>query len=642
MEVKGRPVNGSPVEVLRSYWGFEKFRPLQEEIIRSVLEGKDTLALLPTGGGKSICYQVPAMMMDGLCLVISPLIALMKDQVEGLRRKNITAYAIHSGLQRKDVINILKVAGDSNCKFLFVSPERLETSLFKEYLPGLGVCLLAVDEAHCISQWGYDFRPPYLRIAALREELPNVPVLALTASATPAVQTDICEKLEFETPHIFRQSFERPRLSYSVSKTSSKIPRIIEILQKVPGTGIVYCKSRKRTREIADLLRLQNIPADHYHAGLSGDERNTKQEAWIRNETRVIVCTNAFGMGIDKPDVRIVIHADMPDCLENYYQEAGRAGRDGKTAYAVLLYDEQDLAPVDELVKERFPEPAQVREVYQDVSNYLQVATGSAAGQSFDFDLPDFIRKFRLVPSTTLFSLRLLEQEGWLAFNEQVFKPSRLKFNCLKNELFEFERNYPQYEELIKTLLRSYEGIYDQFVFISEKMLGGILHRDPAGINKELHLIARAGIVEYEPQSDKPQLTFLRERIRADDLVFDGQAMEKRKMQYADRIGQMRNYLLDKSSCRSKTIAAYFGDREVRACGICDNCLRLKSTELSKEEFDALTHRILNIVKYEELGVTELIDRLAGTRKEKTWKVMDFLQAENKITINDRGKVVLR
>jgi ATP-dependent DNA helicase RecQ len=544
-------------------------------------------------------------------------------------------------LQRKDVINILKLAGESNCKFLFVSPERLETALFKEFLPGLGVCLLAVDEAHCISQWGYDFRPPYLRIADLREDLPGIPVLALTASATPAVQVDICEKLEFTEPHIFRQSFERPKLSYSVSKTSSKIPRIIEILQKVPGTGIVYCKSRKRTREIADLLRLQNISADHYHAGLTGEERNAKQEAWIRNETRVIVCTNAFGMGIDKPDVRVVIHADVPDCLENYYQEAGRAGRDGKIAYAVLLYDEQDLASVEDLVNERFPGPAKVREVYQAVGNYLQVATGAGEGASYDFTFQDFLKKFRLAASPTLYALRLLEQEGWLAFNEQVFKPSRLKFNCTKTELFEFEKNFPQYEELVKTLLRSYEGIYDQFVFISEKMIGGILHREQGEINRELQLIARAGIIEYEPQSDQPQLTFLRERIRTEDLRFDGEALEKRKIQYADRVGQMRKYLLDVLSCRSKSIASYFGDPGVRACGICDNCLKLKSTEISEEEFVSLTHRILNIVKYEQLAVSELVDRLAGARKEKIWKLMDFLQAENKITMNEKGKVIL-
>ena len=317
-------------EILKRHWGYDSFRPLQEEIILSVLEGKDTLALMPTGGGKSLCYQVPGLLKDGLCLVISPLIALMKDQVEGLRRRNITAYAIYSGLSRKEVINTLRVAAQSNCKFLYVSPERLETSLFKEYLPALDIRLIAVDEAHCISQWGYDFRPPYLRISLLREELPAIPVIALTASATGEVQSDICEKLQFNTKNIFRQSFDRPNLSYSVFKIESRINKIVEILKSVPGTAIVYCRSRRRTKELSDVIKMHSIPADYYHAGLAQEERNRKQEEWIANKTRVIVCTNAFGMGIDKPDVRIVIHADGPDCLENYYQEAGRAGRDGR------------------------------------------------------------------------------------------------------------------------------------------------------------------------------------------------------------------------------------------------------------------------------------------------------------------------
>ena len=356
-------------DILRQYWNFENFRPLQEDIINSVLLGKDTLALMPTGGGKSICYQVPGILKEGLCLVISPLIALMKDQVESLRRKNITAFAIYSGMTRKELINTLKIAGDSNCKFLYVSPERLETSLFKEFLPGLSVNLIAVDEAHCISQWGYDFRPSYLKIVMLREELPGVPVLALTASATPEVQKDICEKLksplpEFTKPQpvadpftgwsVFRQSFERPNLSYSVFKVDSKIHKIMEVLNKVGGSGIIYCRSRRRTREISELLQLQQISADHYHAGFTHEERNSKQENWIQNKTRIIVCTNAFGMGIDKPDVRVVIHADTPDCLENYYQEAGRAGRDNKTAYAVLLFDEKDQGALEELASTRF------------------------------------------------------------------------------------------------------------------------------------------------------------------------------------------------------------------------------------------------------------------------------------------------
>src|ERR1700730_7270140 len=333
----------TPISILRAFWKFNSFRPLQEEIINSVLEKKDTLALLPTGGGKSVCFQVPAMVQDGLCLVISPLIALMKDQVENLRKKGITALAIYSGMTRKEVINTLKIAAHSNCKFLYVSPERLQTALFKEYLPSLDIRLITVDEAHCISQWGYDFRPPYLRIAELRTELPGVPVLALTASATPMVQKDICEKLLFQSSQIFRQSFERPNLSYSVFKVDSKINKLLEILNNVAGSSIVYCRSRKHSREIAQLLQLNRINASYYHAGLKAAERSERQQQWINDHTRVMVCTNAFGMGIDKPDVRTVVHIDPPDSLENYYQEAGRAGRDGKRSYAVLLYHEAEL-----------------------------------------------------------------------------------------------------------------------------------------------------------------------------------------------------------------------------------------------------------------------------------------------------------
>jgi RecQ family ATP-dependent DNA helicase len=382
---------------------------MQEDIIRSVLDGKDTLALLPTGGGKSICFQVPAMAKDGICLVISPLIALMKDQVENLRRKSITAFSIFSGMTRKEVINTLELTANSNCKFLYVSPERLETKLFLEYLPILDIKLIAVDESHCISQWGYDFRPPYLRIKNLREQLPGVPVLALTASATPAVQDDICEKLGLVKPAIFRQSFARPNLSYSVFKVESKLNRILDILRKVNGSGIVYCRSRKRTKEISDLLLMHGIKADFYHAGLSQEQRNQKQEDWIQDRTRIIACTNAFGMGIDKPTVRIVVHADVPDCLENYYQEAGRAGRDGLKSYAALLYDKNDIDDLRELPVSRYPPLDTIRKMYSELMNFLQIPSGSGEGQYFNFDLPAFIRQKRFDTQQTIACFKTLQ-----------------------------------------------------------------------------------------------------------------------------------------------------------------------------------------------------------------------------------------
>ncbi len=647
--------------ILKQYWGFETFRPLQEDIINAVLDGKDTLALMPTGGGKSLCYQVPALAKEGICLVISPLIALMKDQVENLRRKSITAFAIYSGMSRKEVINTLKVASESNCKFLYVSPERLETALFKEYLPGLAIHLIAVDEAHCISQWGYDFRPPYLRIAALRDELPDVPVLALTASATVDVQKDICEKLRpsqtsqkeglsknlqsgdsFNDWKIFRQSFERSNLSYSVFKIDSKINKIIEVLKKVPGTAIIYCKSRKRSKEISELLQLQNISSDHYHAGLVQEERNKKQEAWIHNKTRVIVCTNAFGMGIDKPDVRVVIHADVPDCLENYYQEAGRGGRDGKISYAVLLFDEREIKEQENQASLRYPALADIRTVYQAVANYLQIPSGSGEGQYYDFDLSDFLRKFKLNSHTALYSLKALEQDGWLAFNEQVFLPSSVGFTTQKDYLYAFEKENPQSEPVIKTLLRAYEGIFDQPVSISEKMMAGLMKNNVAEIKNQLLQLQQAGIISYQPQKDTPQLLLLRNRIKAEDIVINMQAYEKRKELFQKRMKQMLGYVKEETGCRSLIIGSYFGDNNIPSCGICDNCLRQKAATLSKEEFETLHHRIINIVKYETLHTRDLLLKLNGIKKEKVWKVIEFLQAENEIEMDKTGWVKLK
>ena len=651
-------------KILKQYWGFDVFRPLQEDIINSVLNGNDTLALMPTGGGKSLCYQVPAMAKEGTCLVISPLIALMKDQVESLRKKNITAYAIYSGMSYKDVINTLKVVTESNCKFLYVSPERLETSLFKEYLPGMGIELIAVDEAHCISQWGYDFRPPYLRIAALREELPGVPVLALTASATQDVQNDICEKLTalsksppkgetYNTPTkekkikteqigtwlVFRQSFERANLSYSNFRVDSKINKIIEILNKVPGTGIIYCKSRKRTKEISELLHLQNISCDYYHAGLTQEERSRKQEAWINNKIRMIVCTNAFGMGIDKSAVRTVIHADTPDCLENYYQEAGRAGRDGKKSYAVLLYDERDLTELDEMTGIRFPLQEEIRKVYQAVANYLQLPVGASVGDYYDFDIADFIKKFKLDSYTTLYSLKALEQEGWLAFNEQVFRPGTVQFTVTKDYLYQFEKDNPQLEPILKALLRAYEGIFDHPSFISEMMIAQLLKRNIDEVKQQLNQLDSSGIIEYIPRKDSPQLLLLRSRIKADELNINMIAYNQRKQRFQQRIKVMGRYIKEEMKCRSRVMGSYFGDDALKSCGICDNCLRQKAVTLSKEEFETIHNGVLNIIKKEPLHIKDLMLKLNGIKKEKAWKVIEFLQAENKIEMDQAGRV---
>ncbi len=583
-------------EILKQFWGYDSFRPLQDEIINSIL----------------------------------------------VRKKNITAYAIYSGMSRKEVINTLKVAANSNCKFLYVSPERLETFLFKEYLPALRINLIAVDEAHCISQWGYDFRPPYLRIAALREEIPNIPLLALTASATTEVQNDICDKLQFKAKSIFRQPFERPNLSYSVFKVDSRINKIIEILKNVPGSGIVYCKSRKRTKEIADLIKMHGISADFYHAGLIQAERNRKQEEWITNQTRIIVCTNAFGMGIDKPDVRVVIHADSPDCLENYYQEAGRAGRDGKTSYAVLLHGEKDIKELEDSIQLRYPSIEEIRQVYQSISNYLQIPSGSGEGQYYDFELTDFIKKFKLNSHTALYSLKALEQDGWMSFNEQVFLPSTVQFTTGKEYLYQFEKDHSQLEPLIKTLLRAYEGIFEYPASISENILAYLLQKNKNEIKKELGQLHGNRIIEYTPQKDSPQLLFLRNRVKTEDLSIDVKALNNRKEKFISRIDNIIRYIHEAVICRSKIIASYFGDQKVKDCGICDNCLRQKSIQLSREEFESINLRIVNSVKEQSIHTKELLQNLKGIKKEKAWKVISFLQAENKIELDKTGWIHLK
>jgi len=632
-------IHHSLLTILKQYWGFSSFRTLQEDIIQSVLLGKDTLALMPTGGGKSLCYQVPAMAKEGLCLVISPLIALMKDQTETLRKKGITAFAIFSGMKRFEVINTLKTACESNCKFLYVSPERLETSLFKEYLPALNISLIAVDEAHCISQWGYDFRPPYLRIALLREELPGVPVLALTASATPTVQNDICEKLQFTNQQIFRQSFARPNLSYSVFRADSKINKLVDILTNVSGSSIVYCRSRRRTKDIAEQLTTYNINADFYHAGLTGDERSSKQEAWIENKIRTIVCTSAFGMGIDKPDVRTVVHFDMPDCLENYYQEAGRAGRDQKKSYAVLLYQPDEIATLNKQAELRFPDIETIRKIYQSVANYLQLPAGSGEGTYFDFDTGDFIKKFNLPAHEVINVLKVLEQEGFMSFNEQVFTPSRVQFICNKETLYQFEKENEALEPLIKLLLRSYEGIFDMPIAVYEKQLAGRMKKEIAQVPQMLATLHRFQVIRYEPQKENPQLYLLQSRVRSEDLTINQVNYKKRKALYEQRLQHFIEYTENTKDCRSVITGNYFGDNNMLPCGICDNCLQQKKTTLTAADFNHIKQSIEKTLTNGPVATTVLLKELKNIQKEKIWQVIEFLQAEKKITINADGLV---
>jgi ATP-dependent DNA helicase RecQ len=627
-------------KILKQYWGHNSFRGEQEKIIQSVLEGKDTLALLPTGAGKSVCFQVPALMLEGLCLVISPLIALMKDQVESLQKRGIPAIALHSGLTFYEITKTLQEAITGKYKFLYLSPERLETNLFKEYLHSLNISLIAVDEAHCVSQWGYDFRPPYLRIANLRDELPKVPFLALTASATAIVQTDIVEKLKLKKPNIFRQSFERENLSYSVFKVDSKINKIIEIINNVKGSGIVYCRNRKQTKNVAQLLALQNISADFYHAGLTQEERNNKQNAWIGNQTRIMVCTNAFGMGIDKPDVRTVIHYEVPDCLENYYQEAGRAGRDGKKSYAVLVYQTQDAIELEGLPDQRFPSIAEIRIVYQSIADFLQIPVGVGEGNYYNFDLLDFVKKFKLDLFLAINVLKVLEQEGHLTFTENIFLPSQVQFTTDKNTLNAMEEMHPKLDAVVKCLLRTYQGIYDNRVSINEKQMAKLIRLPYEKIYADLEQLNTLRIIEYLPQKETPQVHFLYNRAPAQSLHINQDAYFQRRKLYAARVETMLKYLQTNSTCRSKYISNYFGDTAAKDCGICDNCLNKKSNELTQNDFKTIEQSIYAAIPENGIDLKDLLQLLPPIKKEDFWKVFEFLQSENKLQVSDSGKIL--
>lgn len=632
-----------PLSLLKKYWGYDSFRPLQGEIIDSVLAGDDILALLPTGGGKSVCFQVPAMINEGVCLVISPLIALMKDQVSNLQKRGIPALSIFSGMSFIEVKKTLQNAAYGNFKFLYVSPERLETDLFLEYLPLIKVNLIAVDEAHCISQWGYDFRPSYLKIAALREYFPEIPVLALTASATLDIQKDICEKLLFKNSQkIFQQSFERANLSYSAFELFSKENKLLKIVENVPGSGIVYCKTRRRTKEVSELLKQNGIVADYYHAGLSTEERNKKQEDWINNKTRIIACTNAFGMGIDKPDVRTVVHYDVPDVLENYYQEAGRAGRDGKKAYAVLLYSVAELESLKKQIEIRFPSNEVIKKVYGSLCNFLQLPANSGEGCSYDFDLNTFAKNFKLDAYTVNSVLKILEQEELITYNEQFFMPSTLEFSIDKEHLNDFEKSHPQYAEVAKGLLRSYDGIFDFPSFINENELSKFVGVKQERLVKILIELKALGIINYIPQKESPQVFFLKNRVKTDELFINQKNILKRKEAYQRRLDAMIHFCTNKKECRSTMIGFYFNGSNLPPCGVCDNCLRNKNAVIADEEFILISSEIKKIIQEEAVNPKTIIKKIPGVKESKIWKVLKFLQEEDLVSINEEGMIKAR
>ncbi len=613
-------------EVLTQYWGYSEFRPLQEEIIESVSSGKDTLALMPTGGGKSITFQVPAMAKEGICLVITPLIALMKDQVENLKAKNIKALAIHSGLSKYEIDHALDNCIFGDFKFLYLSPERLSTDLFKARVVQMNVNLIAIDEAHCISQWGYDFRPSYMKIIELRELLPDVPMLALTATATPGVATDIMDKLGFTEPHLLKKSFERENLIYVVRHTEDKHRELLKIAGRIDGSGIVYVRNRKKTREIAALLNKEGISADYYHAGLRFEDRTKKQEDWQQDRTRVVVSTNAFGMGIDKSGVRFVVHLDLPDSPEAYFQEAGRAGRDEQKAWAILLYSPADEKSVERRISVNFPGLDVVREVYTGLFNYLQIPVGIGKGQSFDFILGEFLSMYKFNALVATSALAILSREGYFEITEEINNPSRVYFIVGRDELYRFQVKNKQFDGFIKLLLRSYTGLFSQYVPIDEHILSRRSGLSRDNVYKYLVSLAGSHIIRYIPKKKNPVVNLLEERLDDKNVYLSSKQYIFRKDKYISRISEMLIYVKSETKCRSQFLLTYFGEKDAPRCGKCDVCLSKNEKSLNQKKFDAIKGKIKELLAGQPTEVLKLVRAVNFDEKEVIFVLESLLE----------------
>ncbi|MFC5283254.1 RecQ family ATP-dependent DNA helicase [Pedobacter alpinus] len=613
-------------EILKQYWGHDEFRPLQEDIINSVMNQQDTLALLPTGGGKSICFQVPAMAMDGICLVISPLIALMKDQVENLKHRGINAIAIVSGMGKREIDIALDNCIYGPVKFLYISPERLLSDLVRERVKHMKVNLLAIDEAHCISQWGYDFRPPYLHIKDFREIHPNVPVLALTASATKKVQIDIVEKLEFKTKNIFRKSFERKNLSYVVINQENKLQKLLDVCKGVNGSGILYVRTRKDTVELAKYLNQHQIPAQYYHAGLDLDERAEKQNAWITDNVKVMVATNAFGMGIDKPNVRFVVHYEIPESLEAYYQEAGRAGRDEKKAYAVVLFQPRDRLSFEKKFEQNFPPTEEIKKIYHFICNYLQIPFEMGEGVTYEFNIADFCSKFQLDVITTISAIKFLEHDDYFVLNESALMLSRIQFIVNGEDLYRFQVENSKYDGFIKSVLRSYGGAFDQFINIKEKEIAQKNNMSKKIVIDYLKELDKFEIISYQQQTNQPLLTFIKPRYKTEDLLIDRKYFAERKENYEQKMQHILAFV-EKEKCRSIQILNYFDEADAKECGVCDVCLAKKRNEDGSLE-SKITAQVLRILSNEKLTIDSLLKLVKfGNETEKLAVIRTLLDS---------------
>ena len=615
-------------KILKDYWGYDNFRGIQEDIIRSIGSGRDTLGLMPTGGGKSITFQVPAMAKDGLCIVITPLIALMKDQVRNLRDHGIKAIAIYSGMTREEIIIALENCIFGNYKFLYISPERLDTEIFRIKLRSMKVSLITVDESHCISQWGYDFRPAYLKISEIRNLLPGVPVLALTATATPEVVKDIQQRLAFKEENVFRMSFERKNLAYIVRRTESKQEELLHILKHVDGSAIVYAHNRKRTKEYAQLLNENGITATFYHAGLSNETKDQRQKSWVKGETRVMVATNAFGMGIDKPDVRLVVHVDIPDSPEAYFQEAGRGGRDGKKAYAVLLYARSDKATLKKRITDTFPEKDYIRTVYEHLNYYYQMAMGDGLGCTREFNIDEFCRNFKHFPIQVDSALKILTRAGYLEYTDEQDNNSRLMFTLTKEELYRIHETSPETEKLINIILRSYTGVFTEYAYINEETLSLRTGMTRQQVYDTLISLTRRRILHYIPGKKTPYIIYTRERQEADRLIFTKEVYEDRKESFIRRIEAMTEYAETEDKCRSRMLLLYFGEKNEHNCGQCDVCLSSHSSGIKQGVFDEISRAIEETLKEKDMTTSALMEKLESYDKENVTKVLSYLLAE--------------